>query len=142
MAVIAQEGTNVRLSSLLKSSDTPEQMKFFSDAITVNETGTPTLSLGTVVGKVTATGKFKVAVDTAVDGSQVPAGIVWANNFGAVTPFTVEAATDYKCLALVRGKLVVSREGLKLDASFNTAAKKLAAENALKALGILVEASN
>lgn len=142
MTVIATQGQYSKYSSLVKGGDTPEQMKFFTDAIVINEVGTPTISLGAVLGKVTATGKFKVSVQTAVDGSQTPAAIYTSNAFGAVSDTVMVAATDTKALALVRGKIVVSKEALKLDATFDNATKKQAAYDALKALGILVEASN
>ncbi len=141
MTVIASQDQWSRYSSLVKGGDTPEQMKFFTDAVVINEAGTPTIKLGTVLGKVTATGKFKVSVQTAVDGSQVPAGIYTSNAFGAVSDTVMVAATDTKALALVRGKIVVAKEALKLDASFNDATKRQAAYDALKAIGILVEAS-
>ena len=142
MPVISTQDQYSRYSSLVKGGDTPEQMKFFTDAIVINEAGVATIKLGTVLGKVTATGKFKVALQAAVDGSQVPAGIYTTNAFGAVNDTVTVAATDVKALALVRGKIVVAREALKLDASFGTAAQKQAAYDALKAIGILVEASN
>jgi len=141
MTVIATEGQNSRFSSLVKSSDTPEQMKFFSDLVTINDAAGGTYSLGTVMGKITASGKFVVCKQNAADGSQVPAAIYWANNFGEVRDSVVVAATDTKAMALVRGKIVVSKEALKLDATFGTGAQKQSAYDALKALGILVEAS-
>lgn len=142
MTVIASQGIYSKYSSLVKGGDAPEQMKFFTDAIVINEAGTPTIVLGTVLGKVTATGKFKVSVQTAIDGSQVPAAIYTTNAFGAVNDTVMVAATDTKALALVRGKIVVAKEALKLDATFDNATKKQAAYDALKAIGILVEASN
>ncbi len=141
MTVFATEGKYVRLSSLVKNSDALQKMEFHNDVVVVNEVGTPTLQLGTVLGKVTATGKFKVSVQSASDGSEVPAAIYIGNAFGAITDTTVVAATDTKCVALTRGKLIVSKEALKLDATFDTDAEKTFAYNALKAVGILVEAS-
>lgn len=140
MTVIATQDQWSHYSSLVKGGDTPEQMKFFTDAIVVNDV-VSTLVLGTVLGKVTATGKFKVSLQGAADGSQVPVAIYTGNSFGETKATTLVAATDTKALALVRGKIVVSREALKLDASFNTATLKQAAYDSLKAVGILVEAS-
>lgn len=141
MTVIATEGQFTRFSSLVKANDTPWKFEYHTDLITANETGTPTYQLGTVLGKVTATGKYKVSVQTAVDGSQTPAALVLLNNFGEVKDTTLVAATDTKFVALTRGKVIVALEGLKLDATFDNATKKQAAYDALKALGILVEAS-
>lgn len=142
MTVIATEGQFARFSSLVKISDTPEKFEFHTDLITANEaSGTPTYSLGTVLGKVTATGKYIISKQAAVDGSQVPAALVLGNSFGAVVDTTLVNATDTLFIALTRGKVIVAKEGLKLDASFGTAPQKQAAYDALKALGILVEAS-
>jgi len=141
MTVIATEGQFSRLSSLLKGNDTPENIKLFSDLITANEAAGATYSLGTVLGKITASGKYVVCKKGAVDGSQNPAAIYWANNFGEVKDAVLGAGADTKVLALTRGKLVVAKEALKLDASFATGADKQAVYDALKALGILVEAS-
>lgn len=141
MTVIATEGQFTRFSSLVKSNDTPWKFEYHTDLITANEAGTPTYQLGTVLGKVTATGKYKVSVQTAVDGSQVPAALVLLNSFGEVRDTVLVAATDTKFVALTRGKVIVAKEGLKLDATFDNDTKKQAAYDALKALGILVEAS-
>lgn len=142
MTVIATQDRFSRFSSLVKGGDTPEQMAFFKDAIVINEAGTPTIKLGTVLGKVTATGKWKVCVETAVDGSKVPAGIYIADSFGAVADTVMVAATDTKALALVRGKIVVAKDALRLDATYDNATKLQTAYDALKAIGILAEASN
>jgi len=142
MTIIATEGQYARFSSLVKQCDTPWNFAFHTELATINEAGTPTLTLGTVMGKVTATGKYKVSLQAASDGSQIPAAIYIGNAFGAVADTTLVAATDTKLLALVRGKVIVSREALKLDASFGTDPQKQFAYDSLKAVGILVEASN
>lgn len=142
MTVIATEGQFSRFSSLVKISDTPEKFEFHTDVVTANEAAITTYTLGTVLGKVTATGKFKVSVQTANDGSQVPAALYLGNSFGAILDTTLAATTDTKALALTRGKVIVALEALKLDASFGTATQKQFAYDSLKAVGILVEASN
>ena len=142
MPVFATEGSNSRIGSLVKMSDTPERFEFHTDVITANEAGAVTYSLGTVLGKVTATGKYKVCVQNAADGSQVPAAIYLGDGkMGAIVDTAVSATTDTPVLVLSRGKVIVAKEGLKLDASFGTAPQKQAAYDALKALGILAEAS-
>lgn len=142
MTVIATEGQFSRFSSLVKGGDTPEQMKFFFDLVTVNDAAANTYAPGTVLGKVTATGKFVISKQNAADGSQIPAGI-YVGNFplGEYKATTLVAGADTKLLALVRGKIVVAKEALVLDATFSDATKKQAAYDALKAVGILVEAS-
>ena len=142
MPVFATEGQFSRFGSLVKMSDTPERFEFHTDVVTANEAGTPTYTLGTVLGKVTATGKYIACVRTAVDGSQTPAAIYLGDGkMGAIVDTTLVAATDTPVLVLARGKVIVSKEALKLDASFSTTPQKQAAYDSLKSIGILVEAS-
>lgn len=141
MTVFATEGQYARLSSLIKFIEATEKPQVHNQVVTVNEAGTPTLAIGTVLGKVTATGKYKVAVETAVDGSKVPAAIYIGDAFGAAKSTVMVAATDTKVLTLARGKAIVSLEALKLDATYDNATKKGVAYDALLALGIMVEAS-
>ena len=142
MTIIATEGQFARFNALVKFLDTPNKPDFFKDLVTANEASTPTYTLGTVMGKVTATGKYIVSKQAAADGSQVPVAIYVGDKFGAVADTTMVAATDTKILVLARGKAIVALEALKLDASFGTAAQKQFAYDSLKAQGILVEASN
>jgi hypothetical protein len=143
MPVIATEGSFDRFGSLVKMSDTPEKFEFHTQLIVANEAaGTPTYSLGTVLGKITASGKYIISKQAAVDGSQTPAVIVLADSFGTVQPVVLVNTVDTKFVALARGKVVVAREALKLDASFGTATQKQFAYDSLAAVGILVEAAN
>lgn len=138
MSVIATD--IYRLSALIKKYDT-ENTELCNELVTVNEAAQKTYSLGTVLGQVTATGKWVISVQSAADGSQNPKGIVIGNSFGDCTTFTVPATTDTKVLILARGKVVVARDRVQYDASFNDAAKILAADNSLKAVNIFVETS-
>jgi hypothetical protein len=143
MSILATESQYARLSSLVKINDTPEKFEFHTDTLTANESGTPTYNLGTVLGQVTATGKWKIAVQTASDGSQTPAAVYIGNNFGQIVstgPFV--ASTDTKVLAITRGKIILSAQALQLDASFSTPTLVAGAYASLKTLGILVEQSN
>lgn len=142
MTVLATEGQFARFSSLVKSTDAPYKIDFFTDSLTANEASTPTYTLGTVLGKVTATGKYIVSKQAAVDGSQTPVALYLGNAFGQISDTVMVAATDTKVLALTRGKVIVSKEALKLDATFGTGVQKQFAYDSLKAAGILVEASN
>jgi hypothetical protein len=142
MTIIASETKFGKYSDLVKASDTPEKFEFHTDVVTANEASQVTYSLGTVLGKVTSSGKYVVCVRTAVDGSQTPAAVVVGDGkMGAVGDIVVAATTDTPVLAITRGKVILSREALKLDASFDTAPRKQAAYDALKAVGLLVEAS-
>jgi hypothetical protein len=144
MPVFASEGQFDRFSSLVKYIEDKEKPNTHNELVTVNEAAAKTYALGTVLGKVTATGKFKIAVQSAVDGSQVPVAIVIGEgSLGYPAPtFNVPATTDTKVLTLARGKAIVAKEGLKLDASFSDAAKVQSAYDALKAVGILAESAN
>ena len=73
--------------------------------------------------------KYKACVQTATDGSAVPVGIVMEEK-------TVAATTDTKVLTLVKGPAIVSKSGLVLDATYNTADELAAVYAAFEALDI------
>jgi len=106
------------------------EVAFCREAITANETAAKTYAVGTVLGLVTATGKYKIAVQTAADGSQNAVAVV-------VEDKAVAANTDTKVLALVRGPAIVSKSALKLDATFDQPAEIAAVYAALAAKRIL-----
>lgn len=126
MPLIATEAK--RLSNVVKQELFPEA-GYCRVAVTYNGTAAA-LVPGTVLGKVTADGKYKIAVQTAEDGSQVADAIVMVEQ-------TVAATTDTKVLCLVRGPAIVSKDGLVLDATYNLDAEKAAVYAALEAKGIL-----
>lgn len=119
-----------RLSNLVKHEYEPS-LGFCRAAVTVNEAAATTYQVGTVLGKVTATGKYVVAKETAVDGSKVPAAVV-------IEDKSVAATTDTKVLTIVRGNAILSKGALVLDATYNDATKKQAVYDALEAKNILV----
>jgi hypothetical protein len=127
MAVIATE-THVK-GNVIKQ-ELWADLAYCRTGVTVNDTA-GTLAVGTVLGKVTATGKYKRAVQTAVDGSAVAAAIV-------VTPITILGATDTKVVALTRGPASVSKTGLVLDATYDLDAEKDVVYASLEAVGIQV----
>ena len=126
MPLIATE--NKRLSNVIKQELFPESA-YCRLAVTYNGTAA-SLVPGTVLGKVTADGKYKIAVQTATDGSQVADAIVMVEQ-------TVVSATDTKVLCLVRGPSIVSKDGLVLDATYNVDAEKAAVYAAFEVKGIL-----
>lgn len=136
MSVVATDYSHY--SNLVKASDSGNT-KLFHELVTVNEAAQKSYVVGTVLGKVTATGKYKIAVETAVDGSKAPVAIVVGDSFGTAAPFTVAATTDTKVLSIARGKVIVSLGALALDSTYNDATKKQAAYDSLKSVGILVE---
>lgn len=136
MAVIATDYSH--FSNLVKASDS-DNTELFLDLVTVNEAAQKSYAVGTVLGKVSATGKYKISVQNAADGSQNAIAVVVGDSFGTAAPFTVAATTDTKVLVLARGKVVVSEDALVFDSSYDLAAEKQAAYDSLKTVGILVE---
>lgn len=104
MAVIATD--TLRLSNVLKQEYCAE-LAYCRTVAVVNDAA-QTLALGTVLGKVTANGKYKVAKETAVDGSKVGAAIV-------IEAKTIPATTDTNVLVIFRGPATVSKGGLVID---------------------------
>ena len=128
MPIIATD--TKRLSALVKHEYEPS-LGFCRNVVTVNEAAASDYVIGTVLGKITASGKYVVAKETATDGSKVPAAVVLENK-------SIAAATDTKVLAAVRGQMILSKAEVVLDATYDNAAKKATAIAALEALGILV----
>lgn len=125
MPLIATEAK--RLSNVVKQELFPEAA-YCRLAVTYNGTAA-TLVPGTVLGKVTVGGKYKIAVQTASDGSQVADAIV-------METITATANTDAKVLCLVKGPATVSKDGLILDATYDLDAEKAAVYAALEAKNI------
>jgi hypothetical protein len=125
MALIATEAR--RLSNVLKHELWPET-GYCRAVVTVNGPAA-TLVPGTVLGKVTVGGKYKVSVQTASDGSQVADAIV-------MEEVALPATTDTKVLVLIKGPAIVSKDGLVLDATFDLQAEKDAVYAAFEAKGI------
>lgn len=128
MSVFATE--NRRFSNLVKKELWPETA-YCRLVVTVNEAAAKEYAVGTALGKVTVGGKYKVAVETATDGSEVVDALV-------LQEVSVAAGTDTKVLVLVKGPAEVSKFGILLDASFDDDTKKNAAYAALEAKGINV----
>ena len=125
MTIIATEAK--RLSNVVKQELWPETG--YTRAVVIVNDAASTLVPGSVLGKVTATGKYKVAVQTAADGSEVADAIV-------MQEIAVPATTDTKVLVLIKGPAIVSKAGLVLDATYNTAGELAAVYAALEAKGI------
>lgn len=128
MPIIATD--KQRFSNVVKHEYEPT-LAFCRAVVTVNEAAVTDYTVGTVLGKITASGKYVVAKETAVDGSKVPAAIVLEDK-------SIAATTDTKVLVAVRGPMIVSKAGITLDATYDNATKKATAIAALEAVGILV----
>lgn len=127
-----------RYSDVVKHEYEPS-LAFTRELVVVNDTA-KTLTLGMLLGKVTATGKYKESVETAVDGSEDPIAVVVGkdeNNLSVAVP----ATTDTKVLAIVRGPAIVRKTGLKPHSSFDDATKLAAAYASLATKEILANDS-
>jgi hypothetical protein len=82
-----------------------------------------------VLGRVTASGKWKLATASGSDGAQNAAGVLL---------YPVDARLiDAIGIVLARGPAIVSRAGLAYDASVSDAARITAKLGQLTALGIV-----
>lgn len=128
MTTIATE--NYRFSNVVKD-ELWASKGYCRLAVTVNEASAEDYVIGQVLGKVTADGKYKIAVETAVDGSEDFAAIVLEDK-------AIAAATDTTVLVMVRGPAAVAKQALTLDATYDNDTKKDAIYDAMDAAGIMV----
>lgn len=127
MAVIGTQ--NPLFSNVVKAELFPE-VDYCRAVVTVNDAAA-TLKVGTVLGKVTVGGKYKVAVETAADGSKVADAIV-------IKEVTIPATTDTKVIVLLKGPAAVSKGALILDSTYDDDTKKGVVYASLEAKGIKV----
>lgn len=118
-----------RLGNLVKEEFWPTH-GWCRQVVTVNIATGRDVKLGTVLGKVTADGKFKDVDPAAVDGSQDGAAVVLFDT-------TVASATDTEVTVAVRGPMILSRDALIYEVAHD-ATQKAAVEADLAALDILV----
>lgn len=97
-----------------------------------------TLPIGSVVGLVTATGKYKLVEASAADGSQVAAGVIVGDATGKPLSTVMAATTDTKFLVMYRGPAAVSDTALTYGASVTAGALTTTAQAQLDAVGIAV----
>lgn len=131
MAVFATDST--RFSAVVKYELEP-QLALCRESIVINDAAA-TLKVGAVLGKVTATGKYKLATSGAADGSQTPVAVLIADGLGLSKDITLAANTDTKAIVLARGPAIVADSALQLGTGITAAAAKAA----LAAVGIIVE---
>ena len=85
--------------------------------------------VGAVLGRITASGKYKLATSGGSDGAQTAA---------AVLIYAVDAtAADASGLVVMRGPAIVSKAALVFDATVDDAAKTITKHGQLTALGIV-----
>ena len=85
--------------------------------------------VGSVLGKITASGKYKLATSGGADGAQTAV---------AVLLYAVDATlADASGIVVARGPSIVSRAGLAYDATVNDGAKIATKLGQLAAVGII-----
>ena len=85
--------------------------------------------VGAVLGRITASGKYKLATSGGADGAQTAA---------AVLLYAVDAsATDAIGVVVARGPAIVSKAALVFDATVDDAPKTATKHGQLTALGIV-----
>lgn len=85
---------------------------------------------GAVLGRITASGKYKLATATGADGAETAAAVLLHD--------ADATGGDVSAVVLARGPVVVSRDALVHDASVDDAAKVAAKTADLVAAGIVV----
>ncbi len=86
--------------------------------------------VGSVLGRITASGKYKLATSGGTDGAQTAS---------AVLLFAVDATlADAVGIVVVRGPAIVSRAALAYDGTVDDAAKITTKIGQLTALGLIV----
>lgn len=127
MSVIATE--KQKYSNTVKEELWAERA-YCRKTVTARESAAKAYKIGDIVGKVTASGKVMLSVDTATDGSETPFAIVLEDK-------TVAANTDTTVLVMYRGPAQVNANGLYFDASYDSS-NKTAAYEVLDGKGIQV----
>ena len=85
--------------------------------------------VGAVLGRVTASGKYKLSTSGGSDGAQTAT---------AVLLYATDAsAADQEAIVIARGPAIISKAALVFDASVDDAAKTTTKHNQLMALGII-----
>lgn len=100
------------------------------EIVTVNTTDATELSIGSVLGKVTADGKYKPRDPDASTGEEVSAAVVVENK-------SVPASTDTEVAVMVRGPSILADNALVFDVSHDSGQKETAIQE-IQTLGIVV----
>ncbi len=123
MGTVITEGAVA--SDWLKS----EAGNYYSRETITVASGQGKLASGTLLAKVTASGKYVAAANTGADGSQTAVAILF-NDVDATS-------ADQKAVAVARDA-IVSHAGLTYGSTINDATKRATAHGQLAAVGILV----
>lgn len=134
MAVI---GTRTETMSSVFKDEYEPSTGITREVVTINLAAGATLVQGTVLAKVTATGKYVVQDASALTGAGLEAAgvLIGADE---LTPSVVCATTtDTKALMLARGPAKIVASKLVYGAGTDTDAEKLVVQNALADKGIV-----
>lgn len=137
MSVFATDST--RYSAVVKFEFEP-QTSYCNESVVINDPAADTYKVGAVLGKVTATGKYRLAKSASSDGSQTPVAIYVQNNLGLAQDLVVAAATDTKAIVLARGPAIVADAALSLGTGITAAAAKAALEALIPPIKVEVAA--
>lgn len=127
MALVAQ--TKPKYGNLVKHEYATEH-GYCREKYTVNLAADTDLVIGDLLGKVTASGKYVLVDPTAVDGSEVVAGVVLENK-------SVLATTDTEVVTMVRGNAIIADNAIVYTNTFD-ANQKAQAIAEIESLGIVV----
>jgi len=122
MPVIATETQHY--SNVVKREFEPE-WGYCKKIVTLNGPAA-TLPIGSVLGLVTATGKYKLMETSAADGSQNPSVVVVGDAQGRPVSTVVAATTDTKFLVMYRGPAAVADASLTFGATVTAGAVRTA----------------
>lgn len=106
------------------------------ETVTLAVTDKEVLQVGQVVGKITASGKFVIAKETADDDSKAFYGVIVALPEGANNPWIASKTGDVKVVVLTEAPAMLNPEALILDESYSDETKKKALYATISAKGI------
>lgn len=127
MALVATRAP--RLGNLVKAEYMQEH-GFCREIVTVNFATETNVVLGSVLGKVTATGKFGYRDPAGTDGTEIASAVAIENKL-------IPAATNTDIAVFVRGPLILGRDALVWGIAHD-ATQKASAEAELEALDMIV----
>lgn len=122
----------IRAGGFIQSEDNWARSR---DRVTIvgGFTGAAKLVAGTVIGKITATGKYTISANTGSDGSQTAVAIL----FDDVDP----TSADVLNVAVIARAAEVRADDITYDATVNDPTKTAAKVTQLAAVGIIVRAA-
>lgn len=130
MAIVTSVTYPVKYGDVVKYEQLPE-FAWCHERVVALEGSAMTYAIGTVLGKITASGKYRKQDAASVDGSEVAAVVVSEDK-------AVPATTDTSVRVLVRGDVILNKALLVVGAGTDTAPELAAVYASLAAKRILV----